>query len=78
MITVHNLTKTYGDKTVLNIDHLEIPKGQSFGLVGNNGAGKTTLFSILLDLIQRPPSSKECIVVVSVYPFLRSFHISLL
>ena len=55
MITVHNLTKTYGELTVLNIDHLEIPKGQSFGLVGNNGAGKTTLFSLLLDLIQ--PSS---------------------
>jgi len=55
MITVHNLTKTYGENTVLNIDHLEIPKGQSFGLVGNNGAGKTTLFSLLLDLIQ--PSS---------------------
>ncbi|MER3319445.1 MAG: ABC transporter ATP-binding protein [Allomuricauda sp.] len=55
MITVHNLTKTYGEQTVLNIDQLEIPKGQSFGLVGNNGAGKTTLFSLLLDLIQ--PSS---------------------
>lgn len=52
MITVHNLTKTYGEQTVLNIEHLEIPKGQSFGLVGNNGAGKTTLFSLLLDLIQ--------------------------
>ncbi len=52
MITVHNLTKTYGQNTVLNIDELEIPKGQSFGLVGNNGAGKTTLFSLLLDLIQ--------------------------
>ncbi|MBR9855179.1 MAG: ABC transporter ATP-binding protein [Algicola sp.] len=52
MITVHNLTKTYGQNTVLNIDQLEIPKGQSFGLVGNNGAGKTTLFSLLLDLIQ--------------------------
>ncbi|MDF0706841.1 ABC transporter ATP-binding protein [Flagellimonas okinawensis] len=59
MITVHNLTKTYGDNTVLNIDHLEIPKGQSFGLVGNNGAGKTTLFSLLLDLIQ--PSSGHII-----------------
>ena len=37
---------------VLNIPSLEIPKGQSFGLVGNNGAGKTTLFSLLLDLIE--------------------------
>jgi len=59
MITVHNLTKTYGENTVLNIDHLEIPKGQSFGLVGNNGAGKTTLFSLFLDLIQ--PSSGHII-----------------
>ncbi|NNK10286.1 MAG: ABC transporter ATP-binding protein [Flavobacteriaceae bacterium] len=52
MITVHDLTKTYGTQTVLNIPSLEIPKGQSFGLVGNNGAGKTTFFSLLLDLIQ--------------------------
>ncbi|WP_394974380.1 ABC transporter ATP-binding protein [uncultured Croceitalea sp.] len=52
MITVNNLSKTYGANTVLNIKSLEIPKGQSFGLVGNNGAGKTTLFSLLLDLIQ--------------------------
>mgnify|MGYP004448727801 FL=1 len=52
MITAHTLSKKYGEQTVLNIDHLEIPKGQSFGLVGNNGAGKTTLFSLLLDLIQ--------------------------
>ncbi|MCB0374072.1 MAG: ATP-binding cassette domain-containing protein, partial [Muricauda sp.] len=59
MITADNLTKKYGAQTVLNLDHLEIPKGQSFGLVGNNGAGKTTLFSLLLDLIQ--PSSGHII-----------------
>ena len=52
MITVQNLTKKYGESIVLNIENLEIPKGQSFGLVGNNGAGKTTFFSLLLDLIQ--------------------------
>ena len=52
MITANSLTKKYGQQTVLNIESLEIPKGQSFGLVGNNGAGKTTLFSLLLDLIQ--------------------------
>ncbi|CAZ95824.1 ABC transporter ATP-binding protein [Zobellia galactanivorans] len=52
MLTVQNLTKKYLGKTVLNIEQLDIPKGQSFGLVGNNGAGKTTFFSLLLDLIQ--------------------------
>ena len=51
MIQVNNLTKKYNNTTVLNIQELEIPKGQSFGLVGNNGAGKTTFFSLLLDLI---------------------------
>lgn len=52
MIKVENLSKKYGNTTVLDIESLEIPKGQSFGLVGNNGAGKTTFFSLLLDLIQ--------------------------
>jgi len=52
MITATNLTKVYNGVTVLHMDHLDIPKGQSFGLVGNNGAGKTTFFSMLLDLIQ--------------------------
>lgn len=56
MIQVNNLSKTYNNGVkVLNITNLDIPKGQSFGLVGNNGAGKTTFFSLLLDLIQ--PSS---------------------
>jgi ABC-2 type transport system ATP-binding protein len=53
MIQVNNLSKTYiNGVKVLNITNLDIPKGQSFGLVGNNGAGKTTFFSLLLDLIQ--------------------------
>ena len=52
MIQVNNLSKKYNNTTVLNIQELEIPKGQSFGLVGNNGAGKTTFFSLLLDLIE--------------------------
>lgn len=47
-----NLSKVYNGTSVLNIPHLEISRGQSFGLVGNNGAGKTTFFSLLLDLIQ--------------------------
>ena len=52
MINIYDLSKKYNGVSVLNIPSIEIPKGQSFGLVGNNGAGKTTLFSSLLDLIQ--------------------------
>ena len=52
MITFKNLKKSYGKNVVLDIDLLQIPKGQAFGLVGNNGAGKTTMFSCLLDLIK--------------------------
>ena len=52
MIHTSNLSKKYNANLVLNIPSLAIPKGQSFGLVGNNGAGKTTYFSLLLDLIQ--------------------------
>jgi len=52
MIKIDNISKEYNTVEVLRIDELEIPEGQSFGLVGNNGAGKTTLFSLFLDLIQ--------------------------
>lgn len=52
MIAINKISKKYGKVQVLSIDSLEIPTGQTFGLVGNNGAGKTTLFNILLDLIR--------------------------
>jgi len=52
MIQATQLSKKYSGNTVLNIELLEIPKGQNFGLVGNNGAGKTTFFNLLLDLIK--------------------------
>jgi ABC-2 type transport system ATP-binding protein len=52
MIDINLLSKKYGEQTVLDIDLLNIPSGQTFGLVGNNGAGKTTLFSLILDLIE--------------------------
>lgn len=59
MITLKNITKNYSKDTVLDITSLEIPAGQTFGLVGNNGAGKTTMFSCLLDLIK--PSTGQVI-----------------
>ena len=50
-IDIKNLTKIYDKQTVLDIDALQIQKGELIGLVGNNGAGKTTLLRLLTDLI---------------------------
>ena len=47
MISFKNILKQYSKQTVLEIDSLDIPVGQTFGLVGNNGAGKTTLFNAI-------------------------------
>ncbi len=52
MIHAENLSKRYGRNLALQIENLDIPKGQVLGLVGNNGAGKTTFFNLILDLIQ--------------------------
>ncbi len=52
IIEINNLKKTYKKVDVVNIPQLNIPVGESFGLVGNNGAGKTTLFRMILDLIR--------------------------
>lgn len=55
MISVQGLKKQYKNAVVLDVEELQIPKGECFGLVGNNGAGKTTLFRIMLNLV-RPTS----------------------
>jgi ABC-type multidrug transport system ATPase subunit len=61
MITVSQLTKTYGKKvqSLRGVD-LEIGSGM-FGLVGPNGAGKTTLMRILAGLL-RPSSGKVTVL----------------
>lgn len=44
MIKTHNLSKSFGNKQVLNDINLTFEKGKVYGIVGENGAGKTTLF----------------------------------
>ncbi|WP_448222775.1 ATP-binding cassette domain-containing protein [Gordonia iterans] len=46
-VRVRDLTKRYGDKTVLDRIDFDIPKDVICGLFGRNGSGKTTIMSIL-------------------------------
>ena len=48
-----NITKTYGDKTVLESVNLQIREGEILALLGPNGSGKTTILKILA-LIENP------------------------
>ena len=59
MITVHNVTKKFGEKSVLNGISFSIPRGSITGLIGRNGAGKTTLMGILCGLIQANSGSVQ-------------------
>ncbi|MFE1957795.1 ATP-binding cassette domain-containing protein [Streptomyces sp. NPDC059479] len=50
-ITAVGLSKSFGDKVVLDGIDLHIPQGTVFALLGPNGAGKTTAVQILSTLI---------------------------
>ncbi len=47
MISITNLEKTYGDRTLFADVSAQLNAGQRYGLVGANGSGKTTLLNIL-------------------------------
>jgi tungstate transport system ATP-binding protein len=47
LFRISDLTKTFSDRTVLDVPALTLNKGEIYGLQGPNGAGKTTLLNIL-------------------------------
>ncbi len=52
MLEIRNLTKAYGQRSVLQGLNLHIDAGEIYGLLGPNGAGKTTTINILCNLLQ--------------------------
>lgn len=52
MIQVRNLTKKYGNKTVVDNVSLTLSKGKLTSLIGPNGAGKSTVLSMVSRLMQ--------------------------
>lgn len=50
VISMENVTKSYGPHKVLKGVSMNVDKGDVYGLIGKNGAGKTTMFKLLLGL----------------------------
>ncbi len=60
MIELKNITKKYGDRTVLNGISFTVEKGEVLGFLGPNGAGKTTTMRIITGYLS--PTSGEVVV----------------
>ena len=52
-LAVRNLTKKYGEKTVLDHLSFEMPESGVYALLGTNGAGKTTAIRMMLGMLSR-------------------------
>lgn len=52
-LNIQNVSKSYGDKKVVDNINLEISKPGVFGLLGTNGAGKTTTIRMLLGILKK-------------------------
>jgi len=85
MLSIKNLTKTFGNFIAVNNINLDIKKGELFGFLGPNGAGKTTTIKMItgllspvqgniyldgIDVWQNPIESKMKIGFIPDQPFL--------
>ena len=48
MLTLSQVTKSFGGRVLFEDAALQVNAGDRIGLIGPNGAGKSTLFSLLL------------------------------
>lgn len=50
LLTIANLTKSYGNKEILKGVNLHVVQGEIIGYIGPNGAGKSTTIKIILGM----------------------------
>jgi ABC-2 type transport system ATP-binding protein len=52
VLTLQNISKSYGRIQALKNVSFEVPEGSVFGILGPNGSGKTTLLGIVMDVLK--------------------------
>ena len=52
ILTVENLSKSYGRIQALKNVSFSVPEGTVFGILGPNGSGKTTTLGTITDILK--------------------------
>ncbi|HET9431096.1 MAG TPA: ABC transporter ATP-binding protein [Chitinophagaceae bacterium] len=52
VLSIQNISKSYGPIRALQDVSFDVPKGTVFGILGPNGSGKTTLLGIVMDILK--------------------------
>jgi ABC-2 type transport system ATP-binding protein len=60
-IDVRNITKRFGDRTVVNDIALQVRRGEIYGFLGPNGSGKTTFLRMLCGLLTPDRGEGTCL-----------------
>jgi ABC-2 type transport system ATP-binding protein len=61
VIDVHDVTKKFGDRTVVNHIAMQVRHGEIYGFLGPNGSGKTTFLRMLCGLLKPDAGSGQCL-----------------
>src|SRR5436190_14738546 len=57
VLSIQNVSKSYGRIRALNDVSFEVPEGSVFGILGPNGSGKTTMLGIVMDVLKASSGS---------------------
>jgi len=66
VVRAENMSKSFGDRLLMENVEFDLPRGGIVGVIGGNGAGKTTLFRMILG--HEPVTSGRLTVGTSVVP----------
>lgn len=59
ILSLHQLSKSYGSIKALQKVSFEVPAGSVFGILGPNGSGKTTLLGVVMDVLKASSGSYQ-------------------
>jgi sulfate-transporting ATPase len=65
VIEFHNVTKSFGDRVLIDNLSFTVPAGAIVGIIGPNGAGKSTLFKLIAG--KEKPDSGEVVIGSTVH-----------